>query len=87
MKKVYIFVRRDLKMRRGKEIAQACHALERLGAPAGLPKIVCKVQSEEELRIRCAGGILISDAGCTEVPPGTLTCGAILAEVSEGELY
>ena len=34
--KVYIVIRKDLKMRRGKEIAQACHAIQYLAEIGGM---------------------------------------------------
>lgn len=59
--KVYIVIRKDLKMRRGKEIAQACHAMQYLCEEGqefsrwvlwnsqGHAKITVSVDSENEL--------------------------------------
>lgn len=47
--KIVIILRRDLAMGPGQEIVQACHALEKLQAPRGLPKICVRVDSEDEL--------------------------------------
>jgi len=53
----------------------------RMWLEEGQPKIVCKVGSEAELmklleRARELGlkGVVIRDAGLTELPPGTITC-------------
>ncbi len=89
--KIYIFVRRDLKMRRGKEIAQACHAVIGLGM-ADRPIITLQVRSEDELATvqRMANearlsNYLVRDAGHTEVPPGTPTCIAVLGAPEDGQ--
>ncbi len=98
---VYIIIRRDLKMRRGKEIAQGIHAMAKLGYVEGAPLIVLQVADEVEL-----GAILAqatdsfvnwawtTDAGRTEVAPGTITAAAIgpvakgfLSKLSAAELY
>lgn len=80
---VYVVIRRDLKMRRGKEIAQGIHAVAKLGYVEGAPLIV----------LQCAGAIELSammtqaniakvpyaatrDAGRTEVAPRTMTAAA-----------
>lgn len=84
MDAIYIFMRRDLKMRRGKEIAQAAHAVIGLGAE-DRRIITLKANSEQELldlearakdedRSHC----LVRDGGHTEAPEGTPTCIAIL---------
>jgi PTH2 family peptidyl-tRNA hydrolase len=79
--KVYVIIRRDLGMRRGKEIAQAGHALLALGAPADVAIITLQVDSLDDLRFaqELADGfgvrfVMIADAGRTEVEPGTETC-------------
>ncbi len=89
--KIYIFVRRDLNMRRGKEIAQACHAVLGLGAE-DRAIITLKVQSEEALqaieRTASAHGLqsyLVRDGGHTEVPEGTPTCIAVLGAPEDGQ--
>ena len=98
---VYVIIRRDLHMRRGKEIAQGIHAMNRLGYVEGAPLIV----------LQCADGIALSgllteamqagvphaatrDAGRTEVKPNTMTAAAIgpvekgrLPKLSATELY
>ena len=94
MEAIYIFMRRDLKMRRGKEIAQAGHAV--LGWGAEDRRIITlKIHSEEDLlaleaqareegRLHC----LVRDGGHTEVPEGTPTCIAILGgEYPDWSLY
>lgn len=98
---VYIVIRRDLKMRRGKEIAQGVHAVAKLGYVEGAPLVV----------LQCADGIALSamiteasqrgvpyaatrDAGRTEVPALTMTAAAFgpvekgsLPLLSQAELY
>lgn len=83
--KTYIFMRRDLKMRRGKEIAQACHAVLGLDLEDA-PTVCLKCFDESELNkaIRVAienklDYYCVRDAGHTEVSRGTLTCAAIRA--------
>ena len=90
--KIYIFMRRDLNMRRGKEIAQACHAVMGLGA-SDRPVITLKAMSEDSLlgleRLafnHALRSYLVRDAGLTEIPPDTPTCIAILG-TPEGEQY
>ncbi len=89
--KIYIFMRRDLKMRRGKEIAQACHAVMGLGE-SDRPVITLKASSEDSLlgveRLARGHGLksyLVRDAGRTEIPPGTLTCIAVLGAPGGGQ--
>jgi peptidyl-tRNA hydrolase len=93
--KVYIVIRRDLKMRRGKEIAQACHAMAGLvrkwPGVENLAVIVGRVDTDIDL-LRVADlrvmKVVIWDAGLTEVEPGTMTCAAFVAEDVPGlELY
>ena len=88
--KIYIFMRRDLKMRRGKEIAQACHAVLWLRCLAYFPVYDCpvltlKAQSAKDLqkirRIAAVNNLtnfIVRDAGMTEVKRGTPTCIAVL---------
>ena len=96
--KIYIFMRRDLKMRRGKEIAQACHAVIAIvlaGYPRALvdcPVITLKAQSAADLRkvrrIADAHGLpnfTVRDAGLTEVRRGTPTCIAVLGTPGGGQ--
>ena len=89
--KIYIFMRRDLKMRRGKEIAQACHAIIELGVQ-DRPIITLKATSENDLlairRIADNHGLvnsLVRDAGRTEIPPDTPTCIAVLGAPGGGQ--
>ena len=89
--KIYIFMRRDLKMRRGKEIAQACHAVMGLGEP-DCPVITLKAASEDDLlgiertaREHGRKSHLVRDAGLTELAPGTPTCIAVLGEPGDGQ--
>ena len=84
MEAIYIFMRRDLKIRRGKEITQAGHAVLGLAAK-DRPIITLKANSEEDLlaleaRAREEGQshCLLRDDGHTEVLEGTPTCIAIL---------
>lgn len=91
--KIYIFMRRDLKMRRGKEIAQACHAVLGLGlGEPDRPVITLKAQSAEDLRkirrIAINHGLpnyIVRDAGLTEVRRGTHTCIAVLGAPGGGQ--
>jgi peptidyl-tRNA hydrolase len=89
--KIYIFMRRDLKMRRGKEIAQAAHAIIGL-AVEDRPIITLKAQSEDDLlsveQIAESHGLkscLIRDHGRTEVLPDTATCIAVLGAPGGGQ--
>ena len=83
--KTYLLMRRDLHMRRGKEIAQACHAVIGLGL-MDAPTITLKCDSLPRLnqavvRARAHGWPchVVADAGHTEIEPGTVTCAAIRA--------
>lgn len=89
---VYIVIRRDLKMRRGKEIAQGVHAMARLGYVEGAPLIV--VQANDGIALsrlltealeHNVGHAATRDAGRTEVAPGTMTAAAI-GPVEKGRL-
>ena len=81
---VYVLVRRDLGMRRGKEIAQGIHAVGGLGYHPGLPVIVLQAQDEQHM-IDIANEAhawkvpihMVHDAGKTEVEPGTCTALAV----------
>ena len=98
---VYIAIRRDLKMRRGKEVAQGVHAVATLGYVEGAPLIVLQVPSGIELSALATeasqAGVPYAatrDAGRTEVAPGTMTAIAIgpvekgrLPKLSAAELY
>lgn len=98
---VYVAIRRDLKMRRGKEIAQGIHAVAKLGYVEGAPLVVVQVPDDDALyglsveasayRVRWAVTV---DAGRTEVPTGTITAIAIgpvekgrLPRLTAAELY
>lgn len=93
--KQVIVVRKDLKMSTGKTAVQVAHAAilalretekskkewVKAWEACGQPKIVCAVESLEELlevrsRALTAGLplALVEDAGLTELPPGTITC-------------
>lgn len=85
---VYIVMRRDLKLRRGKEMAQACHAMKYIDFPLGTKSttalIGCKVHSLEDLedlQNKCLTNaieyVTITDAAKTELPGPTKTCIAI----------
>lgn len=83
MKQV-IIMRTDLGMSVGKMCAQAAHAVKYPHEPV----IVLQVSSEKELKdllltakARHVTYTEVHDAGHTEVPPGTLTCGCIVAFV------
>jgi PTH2 family peptidyl-tRNA hydrolase len=85
-KATYILMRRDLKMRRGKEIAQACHAALGLGL-SDCATITLQVETEADLlaAIDLAkkngwNWYAVRDAGHTEVERGTMTCAAIRAD-------
>lgn len=98
---VYVVIRRDLKMRRGKEIAQGVHAVAKLGYVEGAPLVV--VQAADGIALSALlteaaqAGIryaVTRDAGRTEVRPGTITAAAIgpvakgaLSKLSAAELY
>lgn len=98
---IYVIMRRDLGMRRGKEIAQACHAVLGLGAPDDGPLVGLQVPEKADLLALVqeaidagVGHYMVHDAGHTELPAGTLTCAAIgpvekgrLPLLSAGRLY
>lgn len=91
-KAVYVAIRRDLRMRRGKEIAQGIHAVALLGYVEGAPLVVVQVGSLDELmsiadeaRAAGVGAALARDAGLTEVAPGSVTAGAF-GPVEKGRL-
>lgn len=82
MKQV-ILMRTDLGMSVGKMCAQAAHAV----IVSKEPVIVLKVSSEDQLVKLMTKAYMeelkrkaVRDAGHTEVPPGTLTCGCIYGE-------
>ncbi len=96
--KQVIVLRTDLKMGKGKMVAQGAHASVKAALKSltnrkewfqrwdrqGSKKIVCKVNSEEELRALFQMGIskglpcaIINDAGLTQLEPGTTTAIAI----------
>lgn len=81
MKQV-ILMRTDLGMSVGKMCAQAAHAVKYQKEPV----IVLQVSSEKELtdllyqaQLNSITYTQVFDAGHTEVPEGTLTCGCIVA--------
>jgi len=94
MKQVIIVIS-SLKMTKGKIAAQCSHAAVEAAHRAnkevvkawraeGMPKIVVKVETKEELlkliqQAKDSGlaNATITDAGRTCVAPGTMTCGAI----------
>lgn len=98
---VYVVIRRDLKMRRGKEIAQGVHAVAKLGYVEGAPLVV--LQTADGIGLSgliteaSQNGVpyaVTRDAGRTEVARGTMTAAAIgpvekgrLAKLSAAELY
>lgn len=98
---VYVVIRRDLKMRRGKEIAQGVHAVAKLGYVEGAPLVVVQaadgVAMSGMLTEAAQAGIphaVTRDAGRTEVRPGTMTAAAIgpvgkgtLPKLAAAELY
>ena len=88
--RLYIVMRADLKMGRGKEIAQAIHAFRFIGPiprraiQPETPIICVRADDEAHLRailaqaIECGHTIsTVHDAGLTHNEPGTLTCAAI----------
>ncbi|RMG24986.1 MAG: peptidyl-tRNA hydrolase [Methanobacteriota archaeon] len=96
--KQVIVLRTDLKMGKGKMVAQGAHAAVRAAFKAkrqhpqwfdrwerlGSKKVVCKVNSEEELRglfqqaqSKKLPVSIINDAGLTQLEPGTTTAIAI----------
>lgn len=89
MKQV-ILMRTDLGMSVGKMVAQAVHAGSL--SPGGCSVIALKVTSKEQLMeladkasyAHIRSGV-VSDAGHTEVPPGTLTC-AILGPAEDKDI-
>src|SRR5262245_34767590 len=97
---VYVAIRRDLRMRRGKEIAQGVHAIAKLGYVEGAPIVVVQVADFDALcelsyEAETAGvsWALTQDAGRTEVAAGAVTAIAIgpvekgrLAKLSAAEL-
>ena len=88
-------MRTDIKMSKGKVVAQGAHAsvdatlsannkLVKKWKSAGMKKIALRVESLEQLKELIGKAeetdlatSLITDAGHTEVEPGTTTCGAI----------
>jgi len=81
----YILIRKDLKMRRGKEIAQACHAVLGLGLPDAAT-VTLQCEDKYDLSVSCGLAaergwpyFIVRDAGHTEVKAGTMTCAAISA--------
>jgi PTH2 family peptidyl-tRNA hydrolase len=89
---VYVLIRRDLHMRRRKEIAQGIHAVAALGYVVGAPLIVLQVDDLIHLtgltfRAELAGVpfAFTRDAGRTEVEPGTITAAAI-GPVAKGKI-
>jgi peptidyl-tRNA hydrolase, PTH2 family len=98
---VYVVIRRDLKMRRGKEIAQGIHAVARLGYVEGAPVVVLQAPDYEAMKLYAGEAAMADvpcaftkDAGRTEVEPGTVTALAIgpvhryrLKHLSEAPLY
>lgn len=100
-KAVYVGIRRDLKMRRGKEIAQGVHAVAKLGYVEGAPLIVVQVAdgiAMSALATEASGAgvpyAVTRDAGRTEVAAGTMTAIAIgpvekgrLKRLAEATLY
>lgn len=98
---VYVVIRRDLKMRRGKEIAQGVHAVARLGYAEGVALVVLQAPDYETMTLYAGeaefAGVpwaFTRDAGRTEVEPGTVTALAIgpvakgkLQRLSGAELY
>lgn len=74
--RLLIRVRSDVKMSRGKYAAQAVHAaLQAMGVHPGTPVVVLGGTEDEVLAMPTQ----IVDAGRTEIEPGTLTAGAVLA--------
>lgn len=100
-KAVYVAIRRDLKMRRGKEIAQGVHAVAKLGYAEGLPLVVVQIADgigmsglATEAGQNGVPYAVTRDAGRTEVSAGTMTAIAIgpvekgrLPKLSAAELY
>lgn len=97
--KLYIVMRSDLKMSRGKEIAQAIHAFRSMDPDArhdvydGTAVIGLRVPGAAELEAiideaRAAGQHCGSflDAGLTHNPPNTRTCAAIGPVTEPGPL-
>ncbi len=89
---IYVVIRRDLGMRRGKEIAQGVHAVAKLGYVQGLPVIVVQAKSlwdfcdlVQEAHDAGMAQASTQDAGLTEVAPGTFTAAAI-GPVTKGRL-
>jgi len=86
-----VLIRTDLKMSKGKQISQACHASiaaflksdnksREKWINGGMKKVVLKVSSEKEIKefyklskkdkLPCQ---IISDAGLTQIEPGSVT--------------
>lgn len=98
---VYVVIRRDLKMRRGKEIAQGIHAVAKLGYVEGIPVVVVQVPDGVMLSAFITeavsnriGYAVVRDGGRTEVKAGMMTAAAFgpiekgrLPLLSAAELY
>jgi peptidyl-tRNA hydrolase, PTH2 family len=98
---VYVVIRRDLKMRRGKEIAQGIHAMAKLGYVEGAPLVVLQATDWDHMSALSYEAERADvpyrytrDAGRTEVEPNTITAMAIgpvekgrLPLLSAAELY
>lgn len=97
--RLYIVMRADLKMGRGKEIAQAIHAFRSMDPTArhnvydGTAVIGVRANGDEELdaivveaRLRGERVGTVLDAGLTHNAPGTRTCAAIGPTINPGPL-
>lgn len=88
MKKIKVFYRRNLKMTPGKLAAQSCHAVLGLSPEDYGDTVVVLTASDakffeliDTLKQKGIKHHVVTDAGRTELEPGTQTCVAYVCEV------
>ena len=76
--KLKIYYRKNLKMTIGKVAAQAVHAAAGYGYQGGAEAVIVLGVSDRKFESIRSKGFVVTDAGVTEVEPGTPTCVAYL---------